>query len=113
MTCNATGSSQGHWTRTRKRQQQRLPMSYTAVTGAWMYIPRSSSSSSSTGDAAGAGDGGFAEAQQRTSNCAVEVEAPWRSMRCLTPDATQLADAEWKPQPPPGLAGAAGGRYQP
>lgn len=67
-----------------------------------MYIPNSC-------PAADTGPGtqaGFAAAQQRASNAAIEVDAPWSSLRCLTPDATQLADVDWQPQAPPGLVGA-------
>jgi len=49
---------------------------------------------------------GFVEARERISNCALEVEVPWQALQCLTPDATQLADTDWRPQMPPGLAGA-------
>lgn len=69
--------------------------------GAWMYIPRSRPAT----DTAPGTETGFVAAQQRASNCAIEVDAPWASLRCLTPDATQLADADWQPQAPPGLAG--------
>ena len=42
------------------------------------------------------------------SSCALEVEAPWRRLQCLSPDATQLADSSWRPQPPPGYKGTPG-----
>ena len=41
-----------------------------------------------------------AQAAERCSSCAVEVVAPWRSLACLSPDATQLsAGPSWGPQP--------------
>ena len=40
----------------------------------------------------------------RVSTSDAEVEAPWRSICCLTPDATQLSDPNWTPFPG-GLAG--------
>eukprot|EP00887_Chlorella_sp_A99_P005178 scaffold1.g5178.t1 len=50
----------------------------------------------------------------RVSGCDIEVVAPWRSIRCLTPDATQLANPGWSPlagvqptPPPPEVAAAA------
>ena len=67
-----------------------------------MYIPNSCPAA----DSEPGTQAGFTAAQQRASNAAIEVDAPWTSLRCLTPDATQLADANWKPQAPPGLAGA-------
>ena len=36
-------------------------------------------------------------AQERLSSCDLEVVAPWRSIHCLTPDATQLADPSYSP----------------
>lgn len=36
-------------------------------------------------------------AERRTSTCDIEVTSSWRSMTCLSPDATQLADPEWSP----------------
>jgi hypothetical protein len=67
-----------------------------------MYIPNSCPAADSEAGA----QAGFTAAQQRASNAAIEVDAPWSSLRCLTPDATQLAEADWQPQAPPGLAGA-------
>lgn len=32
------------------------------------------------------------------------MQAPWQALHCLTPDATQLADATWAPQEPAGWA---------
>lgn len=53
------------------------------------------------GERASAGQhGGYimVEPNRRVSTCELEVEAPWRSLVCLTPDATQLADADsWDP----------------
>lgn len=66
-----------------------------------MYIPRSRTSA----DSASCTEEGIVEAQQRASNCGIEVEAGWRSLQCLTPDATQLADADWRPLAPAGLTG--------
>lgn len=65
-----------------------------------MYVPRGGAGP------AEAAQPGFVEARERISNCAVEVEVPWQALQCLTPDATQLADTDWRPQMPPGLAGA-------
>jgi hypothetical protein len=44
--------------------------------------------------------GGFSVVppDERVSTCDLEVVAPWRAIDCLTPDATQLADADWKPE---------------
>lgn len=61
-----------------------------------MYAPHSSAAS----------EPGFVEARERISSCAVEVEASWQALQCLTPDATQLSEAEWQPQMPQGLKGA-------
>lgn len=37
---------------------------------------------------------------ERQSVCELEVTAPWRSLQCLTPDATQLALGDsWMPPP--------------
>lgn len=33
------------------------------------------------------------------SQAHMEVVAPWRAVQCLTPDATQLADGTWSPEP--------------
>jgi len=45
-------------------------------------------------------DGGYRVVDQRDkiSICDLEVIAPWGSIDCLTPDATQLADADWQPE---------------
>ena len=45
--------------------------------------------------AAGGREAGFTVPPQRVSHCAIEVEAPWRALQCLTPDAMQLADPHW------------------
>ena len=34
--------------------------------------------------------GGFSMPAQRVSHCKIEVEAPWRALQCLTPDAMQV-----------------------
>lgn len=34
---------------------------------------------------------------ERISSCDIEAVAPWQAVCCLTPDATQLADAAWSP----------------
>ena len=31
------------------------------------------------------------------SACALEFQAPWQALKCLTPDATQLNDPTWQP----------------
>jgi DNA polymerase delta subunit 1 len=43
--------------------------------------------------------GGYALSfgQQKISTADIEVVAPWKSIICLTPDATQLADTNWSP----------------
>jgi len=37
------------------------------------------------------------DADDKISTCHIEVKVPWRSIVCLTPDATQLADHSWDP----------------
>ena len=34
----------------------------------------------------------------RISACRHEFTAPWQSLKCLTPDATQLHEAGWQPE---------------
>ena len=63
--------------------------------GAWMHVPP-----------AGHGDAkpsppGWTLPSLRISQCAVEVDVPWRALQCLTPDAMQLADPAWAPVPHP------------
>lgn len=43
--------------------------------------------------------GGYSLAapSQRVSHADIEATAPWRSVLCLSPDATQLADTAWSP----------------
>ena len=59
--------------------------------GAWVHLP----------PAAGGRAGHSAvPPHERRSSCGVEVVAPWRSLQCLTPDATQLALGDaWSPEP--------------
>ena len=40
------------------------------------------------------------------STCALEVTVPWRCLHSLTRDATQLADTDWAPSPPPAVKAA-------
>ena len=62
-----------------------------ACAGAWVHLPYWSTEAEGCRDA---------EQSERCSSCAVEVIAPWRSLACLTPDATQLAAGpEWGPKP--------------
>ena len=59
--------------------------------GAWVHLPYERTGLEGCRDA---------EAAERCSSCAVEVVAPWRSLACLTPDATQLAAGpSWGPKP--------------
>ena len=59
--------------------------------GAWVHLPYWSAEAQGCRDA---------EQSERCSSCAVEVIAPWRSLACLTPDATQLAAGpDWGPKP--------------
>ena len=62
-----------------------------ACAGAWVHLPYWSPEAEGCRDA---------EQSERCSSCAVEVIAPWRSLACLTPDATQLAAGpDWGPKP--------------
>ena len=62
------------------------------------------------GTAATAGNrqAGFTVPARRVSHCAIEVEAPWRALQCLTPDAMQLADPGWTLQRYPSAVWEAG-----
>lgn len=44
-----------------------------------------------------------AGSRQRRSSCDVEVVCSWRCLHSLTPDATQLAEPDWRPQVRPAL----------
>ena len=35
--------------------------------------------------------------QEQISLCTIEAVASWQAIQCLSPDATQLADPDWKP----------------
>jgi hypothetical protein len=63
--------------------------------GAWLHVPPAGS-----GSGGGSGGGGFVEVpeRERVSTCDLEVAAPWGAVECLTPDATELAEPDWKPQ---------------
>ena len=59
--------------------------------GAWVHLPYARADAQGCRDAA---------AHERCSSCEVEVIAPWHSLACLTPDATQLAAGpSWGPKP--------------
>jgi hypothetical protein len=65
--------------------------------GAWLHVPPAAAG----GGVGGGGEGaGYAAVPpgQRVSTCDLEVAAPWASVHCLTPDATQLADDAWRPE---------------
>ena len=92
---------------------QRLLVDVPLSGGAWITIPPASAAGGppSPGGVGhgrhGAEHGGGFTAvlpAQRVSTSDAEVEAPWRAICCLTPDATQLADPGWTPFPG-GLAG--------
>ncbi|KFM28990.1 DNA polymerase delta catalytic subunit [Auxenochlorella protothecoides] len=64
--------------------------------GAWLYVPPAASPK------AGAPAPGYTLAQEdrRAAGFDIDATAPWQALTCLTPDATQLADAGWSPFPP-------------
>ncbi|KAL6767178.1 hypothetical protein ACKKBG_A38930 [Auxenochlorella protothecoides x Auxenochlorella symbiontica] len=75
--------------------------------GAWLYVPPAASPK------AGAPAPGYTLAQEdrRAAGFDIEATAPWQALTCLTPDATQLADAGWSPFPPgSAAAGSAAAR---
>jgi DNA polymerase delta subunit 1 len=64
--------------------------------------PSASTTHATTTTTAGRGGGGgytllASHSQNRVSTADIEVVAPWKSIVCLTPDATQLADSAWSP----------------
>lgn len=63
--------------------------------GAWLLVP--------------GGTWRTAAPSERVSSCDVEAVAPCAAVCCLTPDATQLADASWTPFGSARDSGIAGG----
>jgi len=61
-----------------------------------------------TAATAGGRQAGYTVPAQHVSHCAIEVEAPWRALQCLTPDAMQLADPDWTLQRYPSAVWEAG-----
>ena len=74
-----------------------------AAAGAWMHV-----APAGTAATAGSRKAGFTVPARRVSHCVIEVEAPWRALQCLTPDAMQLADPHWTLQRYPSAVWEAG-----
>ena len=73
-----------------------------------MHVAPAGPSATAAGRPAGGRQVGFAVPAQPVSHCAIEVEAPWRALQCLTPDAMQLADPHWTLQRYPSAVWEAG-----
>jgi DNA polymerase delta subunit 1 len=93
---------------------QRLLVDVPLSGGAWLHVPPAATDAAGAAAAAAAASpsqlqqqGGGSQAagsgwrnvpeSERISSCDIEAIAPWQAVCCLTPDATQLADAAWSP----------------
>ena len=71
-----------------KPQLQRPPA------GAWVHLPLAEKGSQLDGEQPA---GHLVEGNGKMSACTYEVVAPWRALKSLSPDATQLHNPGWHP----------------